>query len=188
MVLYNGQNPDDEAIGSVITSDLRARPDAIIVAGTTLRVPGARRIVKEMCRLVRDQVDGVTIWISKEAAPKGKDLENCWDLVVRGSCDEVTQYAAMRRWDQELEHSKTKHGNAKVRSVSFESVKVPKRKQRQLLLSPVSPKIPQKVTGSKRRIPRVSTGSDTHKVGKAVGKRQVQIPQSIIDIVNKALG
>jgi NAD-dependent histone deacetylase SIR2 len=198
IVLYNGQNPDDEAIGSVIMSDLRARPDAFIVAGTTLKVPGARRIVREMCRLVRDRVNGITIWISKEAAPKGKDLENCWDLVVTGSCDEVAQYAAMRRWDQELEYSKTKHGvsrdpsikdgNAKVRSVSLESVEVPKRKRRQLLLSPSSLKIPQKVTGSKRRKPKVSTGSDTLKVGKVVGKRQVQIPQSIIDIVNKALG
>jgi NAD-dependent histone deacetylase SIR2 len=179
-------------------SDLRARPDAFIVAGTTLKVPGARRIVREMCRLVRDRVNGITIWISKEAAPKGKDLENCWDLVVTGSCDEVAQYAAMRRWDQELEYSKTKHGvsrdpsikdgNAKVRSVSLESVEVPKRKRRQLLLSPSSLKIPQKVTGSKRRKPKVSTGSDTLKVGKVVGKRQVQIPQSIIDIVNKALG
>lgn len=198
MVLYNGQNPDDEAIGSVIMSDLRARPDAFIVAGTTLKVPGARRIVREMCRLVRDQVDGVTIWISKEAAPKGKDLENCWDLVVRGSCDEVAQYAVMRRWDQELEYSETKYGisrdpstkdgNAKVRSVSLESVEVRERKQRQLLLSPLSLKIPQKVARSKRRKPKVSTGSDTLKVRKVVRKRQAQIPQSIIDIVNKALG
>ncbi len=99
IVLYNGQNPDNEAIGSVIIFDLRARLDAIIVASTMLRVLSARRIVKEMCRLVRDQVDGVTIWISKEAAPKGKDLENCWDLVVRGSCNKVAQYATICRWD-----------------------------------------------------------------------------------------
>ena len=78
-------------------SDLKAKLDAIIVAGTMLKVPGARRIVREICRLVRDQVDGVTIWISKKSAPKGKDLENCWDLVVRESCDKVAQYAAICR-------------------------------------------------------------------------------------------
>ncbi|XTI96194.1 DHS-like NAD/FAD-binding domain-containing protein [Cenococcum geophilum] len=82
MVLYNRQNPDNKAIKSVIMSNLRARLDAFIVAGTILKVLGARRIVREMCRLVRDQVG--------EVVPKGKDLENCWDLVIRGSCDEVT--------------------------------------------------------------------------------------------------
>ncbi|XTI89227.1 DHS-like NAD/FAD-binding domain-containing protein [Cenococcum geophilum] len=61
-------NPNDKAIRSVIMSDLRARPDAFIVASTTLKVLGVRRIIREICRLVRDQV---------EAAPKGKDLENC---------------------------------------------------------------------------------------------------------------
>ncbi|XTI93115.1 DHS-like NAD/FAD-binding domain-containing protein [Cenococcum geophilum] len=156
-------NPNDEVIGSVIVSNLRVRLDAFIVTSITLKVLGARRIVREMCRLVRDQVGGVTIWISKEAAPK----------VVRGSCDEVAQYAVMRRWDQELEYSETKYGNAKVRSVLLESVEVPKHKQRQLLLSPLSLKIPQKVTKSKKRNPKVSTGSDTLKVRKVVRKWQV---------------
>ena len=58
----------------------------------------------------------------------------------------------MRRWDQELEYSKTKYRilrdlstkdrNAKVRLVLLESVEVPKRKQQQLLLSPLGLKIP----------------------------------------------
>ena len=54
MVLYNGQNPDNKAIGSVIISDLRVRLDAIIITSIMLRVLGVRRIVKEICRLVRD--------------------------------------------------------------------------------------------------------------------------------------
>ena len=61
MVLYNGQNPNNKAIGSVIISNLRARLDAFIVTGIILKVPGVRRIIREMCRLVRDQVDSVTI-------------------------------------------------------------------------------------------------------------------------------
>ncbi|XTI86865.1 DHS-like NAD/FAD-binding domain-containing protein [Cenococcum geophilum] len=72
IVLYNRQNPNNEAIGSVIVSDLKVRPDAFIITSTILKVLGVRRIVREICRLVRDQ-------ISKEAAPK----------VIRGSCNEV---------------------------------------------------------------------------------------------------
>jgi NAD-dependent histone deacetylase SIR2 len=98
MVLYNEHNPDDEAIGSVVKSDLRTRPDALIVVGTTLKVPGVKRIVKEMCGTVRDRKDGVTVWINNDPPPALKDYD--WDLVVQGPCDAVAARAAMRKWDQ----------------------------------------------------------------------------------------
>ncbi|KAK8216387.1 DHS-like NAD/FAD-binding domain-containing protein, partial [Phyllosticta capitalensis] len=100
MVLYNENGPDEDAIGTVTTADLRARPDAVIVVGTTLKVPGVRRIAREMINTVRDRKDGVSIWINNEPEPKGADLSNLWDLVVRGPCDAVAQHAAMRRWNQ----------------------------------------------------------------------------------------
>ncbi|KAJ4353409.1 uncharacterized protein N0V89_005138 [Didymosphaeria variabile] len=99
MVLYNEHNPDDEAIGACSKADLRTRPDAVIVVGTTLKVPGVRRIVREMCATVRDRKDGVTIWINNEPEPKIKELENIWDLIIQGPCDEVARQAAMQKWD-----------------------------------------------------------------------------------------
>lgn len=99
LVLYNEHNPDAEAIGSVTQADLRTRPDALIVVGTTLKVPGVRRIAREMCKVVRDRRDGITIWINNDPEPPtGKDLEDCWDLIVQGPCDEVARHAAMRKW------------------------------------------------------------------------------------------
>lgn len=96
MVLYNEHNPDDEAIGSVVKADMRTRPDAVIVVGTTLKVPGVKRIVKEMSAIVRDRKDGgMAVWINNEAPPK--DLE--WNLVVKGPCDFVATSAAMRKWN-----------------------------------------------------------------------------------------
>ncbi|KAH6615245.1 NAD-dependent histone deacetylase SIR2 [Boeremia exigua] len=103
MVLYNEQNPDDEAIGSCAATDLRMRPDAVIVAGTTLKVPGIRRIAREMCNTVRDRKDGVAVWINNDPEPLGVDLKNAWDLVVTGPCDEVARHAAMRKWDDPME-------------------------------------------------------------------------------------
>jgi NAD-dependent histone deacetylase SIR2 len=98
MVLYNEHNPDDVAIGKVTQDDLRRRPDAVIVAGTTLKVPGVRRIVREMCGVVRDRRGGVAIWINNDPPPVAKDLEDCFDIIVQGPCDEVAKHAAMRRW------------------------------------------------------------------------------------------
>ncbi|KAI8936363.1 hypothetical protein NX059_006775 [Plenodomus lindquistii] len=104
MVLYNEHNPDDESIGSCATYDMRMRPDAVIVAGTTLKVPGVRRIAREMCNIVRDRKDGVTVWLNNDPEPLGKDLEDVWDLVVKGPCDEVARYANMRRWDDPMDY------------------------------------------------------------------------------------
>lgn len=99
MVLYNEGNPDDAAIGSVTTEDLRKRPDAVIVAGTTLKVPGVKRIVREMCKTVRNRRGGVAIWINTDLPPVAKELEDCFDIIVQGPCDEVARRAAMRKWD-----------------------------------------------------------------------------------------
>lgn len=101
IVLYNEHNPDAEAIGTVVSSDLRARPDALIVVGTSMKIPGVRRIVREMCGVVRGRKSGLTIWINQDSPPTGKEFENCWDLVVKGACDEVAFRANMRRWDDE---------------------------------------------------------------------------------------
>lgn len=105
MVLYNEHNPDDEAIGTVTKQDLQKRPDAVIVVGTTLKVPGVRRIVREMCGVVRDRRGGVAIWINNDLPPVAKDLEDCFDIVVQGPCDEIAHRAAMRQWWQPAENT-----------------------------------------------------------------------------------
>lgn len=99
MVLYNEHNPDDEAIGKVASEDLRRRPDAVIVVGTTLKVPGVQRIAREMCGVVRNRKDGMAIWVNNDPPPSGPQFSDCWDLIVRGPADAVASHAAMRRWD-----------------------------------------------------------------------------------------
>lgn len=101
IVLYNEHNPDAEAIGTVVSSDLRARPDALIVVGTSMKIPGVRRIVREMCGVVRGRKGGLTVWINQDSPPTGKEFENCWDLVVKGACDEVAFRANIGRWDDD---------------------------------------------------------------------------------------
>ncbi|KAM5476290.1 hypothetical protein MauCBS54593_000975 [Microsporum audouinii] len=105
MVLYNEYNPDEEAIGSVVSADLRARPDALVVVGTSLKIPGVRRIVKEMCRVVRGRRKGTTIWINHDPLPSGKEFEDCWDLAIRGDCDKVALHAGLKKWDDKSDES-----------------------------------------------------------------------------------
>lgn len=99
MVLYNEFNPDEEAIGAVSHADLKSRPDAVIVVGTSLKVPGIRRLARELCAVTRGRRDGFTAWINYDPEPVGVEFKDCWDLVVRGECDEVARHVALPRWD-----------------------------------------------------------------------------------------
>ena len=101
IVLYNEHHPDQDAIGNVSAADLKRVPDAVIVVGTTLKVPGVRRIVKEMCQVTRSTRDGFTAWINLEPEPQGPLLKDCWDLVVKGKCDDVAKLAGLPHWDEQ---------------------------------------------------------------------------------------
>ncbi|KAI0458651.1 DHS-like NAD/FAD-binding domain-containing protein [Xylaria acuta] len=103
MVLYNEYNPDEEAIANVLRADLRARPDAVLVVGTSMKIPGVRHMVKDMCKVTRDRRDGITAWINLDSEPSGTDLKNCWDLVVRGKCDDVASLVHLPRFDESIE-------------------------------------------------------------------------------------
>ncbi|KHO00077.1 Sir2 family histone deacetylase Hst4 [Metarhizium album ARSEF 1941] len=101
-VLYNEFNPDEDAIGNVMRADLRARPDAVLVVGTTLKVPGTRRLVKQLCQVARGRKDGLTAWLNIDSEPKIPDFKDCWDLVVKSTCDNIARLVSLPPWDCEI--------------------------------------------------------------------------------------
>ncbi|KAI0126016.1 DHS-like NAD/FAD-binding domain-containing protein [Xylariales sp. AK1849] len=119
MVLYNEANPDDEAIANVVKADVRARPDAVIVVGTSMKIPGVRMLVKDMCKVTRQRKDGITAWINLESEPSGADLKDCWDLVVQGKCDDVASLVGLPHWDE----SPALGDDVKVDDQRYEQVK-----------------------------------------------------------------
>ncbi|KAK9367988.1 DHS-like NAD/FAD-binding domain-containing protein [Lipomyces kononenkoae] len=96
IVLYNEFNPDGEAIGKVTSADLKARPDGMLVVGTSLKVPGVRRIVKEMSSAVH-AASGMVVWINEEDPPAAKMFENCFDLILKGDCQDIP--CILERWE-----------------------------------------------------------------------------------------
>lgn len=135
IVLYNEHNPDEEAITSVMNADIRSRPDALIVAGTSLKIPGVRRLVKVLCNVVRSRRNGVTMWINNEP-PVGKEFEDCWDLMVKGSCDQVAQIANLKEWDDDSTAVHQLCTDAEVKHLTQQQLcsvvipKTPKKKQK----------------------------------------------------------
>jgi NAD-dependent histone deacetylase SIR2 len=81
---------DSEGVAKVVKSDLKARPDAFLVAGTALSTKGALALAKDMCQTVHKKKNGTTIWISKQR-PR-KELQDLFDVIVIGTCDQLAQY------------------------------------------------------------------------------------------------
>ncbi|EAW07783.1 putative SIR2 family histone deacetylase (Hst4) [Aspergillus clavatus NRRL 1] len=135
IVLYNEHNPDEEAIASVMNADVRSRPDALVVVGTSLKIPGVRRLVKSLCSVIRTRRNGVTMWINNEP-PSGKEFEDCWDLMVKGDCEEVARLAGLKQWDDDSTEVFDECNSSEVERVKKEQgavsivIQTPKKKQK----------------------------------------------------------
>ena len=56
-----------------------------------------------MCLTARGRQNGITMMINKENLTLGKDLEDCFDVVVEGTSDDVAQMAGLKDWDDDSE-------------------------------------------------------------------------------------
>ncbi|KAK6531358.1 hypothetical protein TWF281_008165 [Arthrobotrys megalospora] len=100
MVLYNEHNPDEDAIGAVSTADLKARPDCLIVVGTSLKIPGVQRLVRELCASIRDFRGGKTVWINRDDPPATGQLKGLFDLIIKGDCELLAKISNVKHHDQ----------------------------------------------------------------------------------------
>jgi NAD-dependent histone deacetylase SIR2 len=94
VVLYGEEHPQGESIGSIVERDLRGtgrkgekegKADMLLVAGTSLAVPGVKRIVKEMSRALSTRSGLRTVFINNEPPIRGNaEWEGVFDVWVKG--------------------------------------------------------------------------------------------------------
>ncbi|KFZ18876.1 hypothetical protein V501_00965, partial [Pseudogymnoascus sp. VKM F-4519 (FW-2642)] len=81
---------DTTAIAMVSASDLRSKPDAVIVVGTALKVESRRKFAIDMCAAVQ-KCGGLSAWINLE--PPSQSLK-CFDIVVKGNSDTIAMHVS----------------------------------------------------------------------------------------------
>lgn len=177
IVLYNEYHPDSEAIGCVSKADLKTRPDALVVVGTSLKVPGIRRIVREMCKSVQNMRGGITMWINEEDPPLGKDLEGAFDLIVKGDCEKVAALAALPRWDgSETPDISTGSSTPEFMELSQSPV-FSSQLEVQIPQKPSIPATPKKSKAPRVGKPKVSRNKGEPKKPRGPKKKAVEEPQ-----------
>lgn len=93
IVLYNEPHPMGDTISDFISLDLDTMPTTVIVMGTSLRVPGLKRLVKEMAKAVQrkraiaPERSGSIVYVNKTPASKG-EWRTIFDAEFLGDCDD----------------------------------------------------------------------------------------------------
>lgn len=82
--LYDETGLDDKAIEAAIRADVKEKPDAIIVVGTSLAIPSIQQLVLDTAH-----VADLTVWINPDPPPHVQGIG--WDLIVQGSSDDVAR-------------------------------------------------------------------------------------------------
>jgi hercynylcysteine S-oxide lyase len=87
IVLYHDPTPHPSTIttSTVISADLARKPDLLLVFGTSLKVHGIKKLVKDFAKIVHEK-KGIVILINKGELGKS-EWAGVIDYWIEGDCD-----------------------------------------------------------------------------------------------------
>lgn len=175
IVLYGEEHHQGDLIGSAVERDIKGnggklkegKVDFLVVAGTSLAIPGVKRMVKEMAKAARAarsvrakgkdaSVNGGvrTVLVNDEMPKNPSEWAGVFDLWVQGDIQEV-----IKLLEEEQHATPSDKTAAKIKSTSKAGSKKPKepapstpRKCKPSITLPPTPTSKTKTTPSKRRL------------------------------------
>ena len=84
VVLHGEECHNGDEIGKIASHDLKTPPDIVLVVGTKLQVPGAKRLTRELCRATM-QKGGTTMWLNKVGPPSS--FKHLFDFIILEDCE-----------------------------------------------------------------------------------------------------
>ena len=134
LVLYNEVHPLGDEIGAIQSVDITRRPEMLIIMGTSLKVHGFKKLVKDFAKSVHGSSSLSSSWTSKTGpkswvgkvvyvnkTPPGSEWEGIIDYHVAGETDEwvekvVEDLKKMRPSDWEIQKTLVGTGSEDVSS------------------------------------------------------------------------
>ena len=86
IVLYNELHPEGDYIADCIKEDIRKLPNMLIIIGTSLKVLGLKRMVKDFAKIARTNSKSLILYINKTPS-RSKEWESVFDYELIGDCD-----------------------------------------------------------------------------------------------------
>ena len=100
IVLYNEEHPHGDTIGQLQVSDLKKKPDLMIVMGTSLKIPALKKFIKQAARIIHSKPGGCVVFVNKTSPTK--EWEKVFDYEVLGDSDEWVQITNKKIADEKL--------------------------------------------------------------------------------------
>lgn len=86
IVLYDEPHPLGDDIGQLTAYDVSRRPDMLLIMGTSLKVHGLKRLVKDFAKAVHGgKKRGLVVFVN--ATPPSKEWEGIIDVHIEGETD-----------------------------------------------------------------------------------------------------
>ncbi|ORY76089.1 DHS-like NAD/FAD-binding domain-containing protein [Protomyces lactucae-debilis] len=95
VVLYGEAHPHGEAIAKACASDARRKPDCLIIAGTSLKIAGLKRLIKDFAKEVH-AAGGNVIFVNL-TQPNASEWQGVIDTYIEGATDDFVQLLKQQR-------------------------------------------------------------------------------------------
>ncbi|KAK0495196.1 DHS-like NAD/FAD-binding domain-containing protein [Armillaria luteobubalina] len=145
VVLYNEAHKDGEGVGEVVRRDLvgsskgkgRSGADLLLVVGTSLRVPGTKRMVREFSKAVRCRQSSPTpnteeestfksIYLNLDFPVPTREWEGVFDTWIQGDAQEFAELV-QEELDREMQ---AKEASKRKKEEKLASPKTPSKKRK----------------------------------------------------------
>ncbi|ORY84120.1 DHS-like NAD/FAD-binding domain-containing protein [Leucosporidium creatinivorum] len=92
LLLYDEQSPASETIADIVYHDLSSAPTFLLVAGTSLKIPGFKTLVKQFAQEVKEN-GGIAVFVNREEV--GQEWDEVFDYHVLANCDDFIKRLAL---------------------------------------------------------------------------------------------
>ncbi|KAI9028194.1 DHS-like NAD/FAD-binding domain-containing protein [Phycomyces nitens] len=177
IVLYNEEHPNGETIGRLQASDLKKKPDFMIVMGTSLKIPALKKFIKQAARMVHSTRTGRVVFVNK--TPATKEWDSVFDYEVIGDTDEWVKMTQEKLEDEQaMITAKSRLKEATAREIDREREEEEEEERVRTRSRPVKkPKLSVKITRS-----TTQTQTQTKLTGYRVTKRNSAISKAITSV------
>ncbi|KAK5093414.1 NAD-dependent deacetylase hst3 [Exophiala xenobiotica] len=113
IVLYGEDHPQNSLLVPLIAFDQGSNPDLLIIMGTSLKVHGLQKVVRDFAKVVHNQKSGRVIFVNR-TRPSESQWEGIIDDYVAMDCDEWIADLKTRREDLWLRQGELDLGVTKI--------------------------------------------------------------------------
>lgn len=139
IVLYGEDHPQNSMLVPLIAFDQSSSPDVLIIMGTSLKVHGLQKVVRDFAKVVHAQKNGRVIFINR-TRPSESQWDGVIDDYVAMDCDDWINDLRKRREDLwlrqgelDLKITKPVSQKRKRKSIDETDVQAPRPKKRTMV-------------------------------------------------------